>query len=174
MRSYSIALPPTCQFCHSSLSLTSSLHPTHICYVWFARPKSVRGETQAANVLKGYPCLLTQLACCFATFSLPRLKLLLSTHFEGHFTFVRSCKHGAFKFLNFYIWVMGVLSLRWVRASWHCRPEMEALIKSKISLHDTEAKLFPYMRHVADVKTMWFIWWPVLLLYKKNMHMDAT
>jgi len=100
MRSYSIALPPTCQFCHSSLSLTSSFHPTHICYVWFARPKRVRGETQAANVLKGYPCLLTQLACCFATFSVPRLKLLLSTHFEGYFTFVRSCKHGGFKFFK--------------------------------------------------------------------------
>jgi len=100
MRSYSIALPPTCQFCHSSLSLTSSFHPTHICYVWFARPKRVRGETQAANVLKGYPCLLTQLACCFATFSVPRLKLLLSTHFEGYFTFVRSCKHSGFKFFK--------------------------------------------------------------------------
>jgi len=32
MRSYNIALPPTCQFCHSSLSLTSSLHPIHICW----------------------------------------------------------------------------------------------------------------------------------------------
>jgi hypothetical protein len=76
-----VSLPPTCRYEFEAATLFRFFTPSPSADGVMS---SLRGQNchegfggRQANVLKGYPCLLTQLACCFATFSLLHLKLLL-------------------------------------------------------------------------------------------------